>query len=134
MFAILDKAEFFSPWLPVAIKITLSLLYSAKSFSFKTSKLSMRFSSIAVVIALLILLPTTNIFFLCLIAFEITVFNLAIFDEKQVTIILPVKLSNNRSKDGSNSDSDLEISFTPALVESPINKSIVSSFSILKLS
>jgi len=94
----------------------------------------MRFSSIAVVIALLILLPTTNIFFLCLIAFEITVFNLAIFDEKQVTIILPVKLSNNRSKEGSNSDSDLEISFTPALVESPINKSIVSSFSILKLS
>ena len=94
----------------------------------------MRFSSIAVVIALLILLPTTNIFFLCLIAFEITVFNLAIFDEKQVTIILPVKLSNNRSKEGSNSYSDLEISFTPALVESPINKSIVSSFSILKLS
>ena len=84
--------------------------------------------------ALFILLPTTNIFFLCLIAFEITVFNLAIFDEKHVTTILPVRFSNKRSKDGSNSDSDLDISFTPALVESPINKSIFSSFKILKLS
>ena len=88
----------------------------------------------AVVMALFILRPTTNIFFLCFMAFEMTVFNLAILDEKHVTIILPFKSSNNRSKEGSNSDSDLEISLTPALVESPINRSIFSSFRILKLS
>ena len=88
----------------------------------------------AVVIALFILRPTTNIFFLCFKAFEITVFNLAIFDEKQVTIILPFNFSNNRSKEGSSSDSDLEISFTPALVESPISRSMLSSLRILKLS
>ena len=54
----------------------------------------MRFSSIAVLIALLILLPTTNIFLSCFSALEITVFNLAILDEKQVTTILPFNVLN----------------------------------------
>ena len=57
-----------------------------------------------------------------------TVFNLAIFEEKQVTIILPFKVLNKWSKDGSNSDSDLEISFTPAFVESPTKRSIFFFF------
>ena len=82
----------------------------------------------AVLIALFILLPTTNIFLSCLIAFEIMVLSLAIFEEKQVTIILPLSLLNKLSNDGSNSDSERDISFTPALVESPISKSIFSSF------
>ena len=83
----------------------------------------------AVLIALLILLPTTNIFLSCLIAFEIIVFSLAIFDEKHVTMILPLSFLNSLSNEGSNSDSEREISFTPAFVESPISKSIFSSFS-----
>ena len=51
------------------------------------------------------------------------VLSLAIFEEKQVTIILPLSLLNKLSNDGSNSDSERDISFTPALVESPISKS-----------
>ena len=49
----------------------------------------------AVLIALLILLPTTNIFLSCLIAFEIIVLSLAIFDEKHVTKILPLSFLNS---------------------------------------
>ena len=56
------------------------------------------------------------------------VLSLAMFEEKQVTIILRSSLLNKLSNDGSNSDSERDISFTPALVESPISKSIFSSF------
>ena len=56
------------------------------------------------------------------------VLSLAIFEEKQVTIILPSSLLNKLSNDGSNSDSERDTSFTPAFVESPISKSIFSFF------
>jgi len=130
LLAIFHRAEFFSPWLPVQIKTTLSLLNSLNNFSFNISKLSINFSSIAVVIALLILLPTTKIFLSFFNALEIIVFNLAIFEEKQVTIILPFKSLNNLSNEGVNSDSEPEVFSMPALVESPIRISTPLFFKI----
>ena len=87
------------------------------------SKLSIRPCSIAVWTARLTLLPITKIFLFRDCAVVIIVFSLAIFEEKQVTTILPFSSLNILSKLFTNSDSDLEEVVTLAFVESPTNKS-----------